>query len=109
MQQQQQQQQQHARKACGKALPAMPSAPAGSRTQRVSLKHILIAAQISSVFTVIMPSTSALLICSKITGGKEGKAINCMRRRNYDIGTHPSYVFPVLQCRRTTPTQAIAQ
>jgi len=44
-------------------VPAMPSAPAGSSTERVSLKHILMAAQISSVFTVIMPSTNALLIC----------------------------------------------
>lgn len=46
-------------------VPAMPSAPAGSSTQRVSLKHILMAAQISSVFTVTMPSTSWLLIYSR--------------------------------------------
>eukprot|EP00601_Ochromonadales_sp_CCMP2298_P004555 CAMPEP_0173178754 /NCGR_PEP_ID=MMETSP1141-20130122/5715_1 /TAXON_ID=483371 /ORGANISM="non described non described, Strain CCMP2298" /LENGTH=97 /DNA_ID=CAMNT_0014101287 /DNA_START=459 /DNA_END=752 /DNA_ORIENTATION=- len=42
-------------------MPAMPSAPAGSSTHLVSSKHILMAAQISSVFTVIMPSTSAWL------------------------------------------------
>ena len=35
-------------------IPAMPSAPAGSRTHRVSLNPSLIAAQISSVFTVII-------------------------------------------------------
>mmetsp|Transcript_27378 Transcript_27378/g.88426 ORF Transcript_27378/g.88426 Transcript_27378/m.88426 type:complete len:238 (-) Transcript_27378:661-1374(-) len=40
--------------------PAMPSAPAGSRMERVSIKQSLIAEQISSVDTVTISSTSSL-------------------------------------------------
>ena len=48
---------------CHCCLPAMASAPAGSSTQRVSLKQSLMAEQISSVFTVTMPSTRAWHTC----------------------------------------------
>ena len=41
------------------SIPAIPNAPAGSKTERVSLKAVLIAAQISSVLTVIISSTSS--------------------------------------------------